>query len=247
MTKREQLRERYEEAAFALAMDKIAASEGENYLKLNSRLKGDPAAEVPAKIRRRAERTIAKACRKARAASASRRIFKAVNRAAVLFLVMAIVLATAFTASAGFRASAYRLVMKVFDDHVEYSFDSEAGGNAAKPYTAFKLGWVPEGYSFCQGVRNTVSYSETYQNFSGEYLFVSLNSLSTHGVVMADAEGEILYQGIINGRGVTIYKNECYYAAIPLAETCQCLSLNTSSRELSVEAFIKVIESLSLE
>ena len=52
MTKREQLRERYEEAAFALAMDKIAASEGENYLKLNSRLKGDPAAEWLGKLTR---------------------------------------------------------------------------------------------------------------------------------------------------------------------------------------------------
>ena len=35
MTKREQLIEQYEDAAFALVMDKIAASEGEKYLRLN--------------------------------------------------------------------------------------------------------------------------------------------------------------------------------------------------------------------
>ena len=47
MTKREQLREEYEDALFALMMDEFAVAEGEKALEENVRLKIDPVFVVP--------------------------------------------------------------------------------------------------------------------------------------------------------------------------------------------------------
>lgn len=247
MTKREQLIEQYEDAAFSLVMDKVAASEGEKYLRLNRQLKDDPTAEVPENVMRRAEKTIGKAFRKTRTISAAKTFCNVVNKVAVLFLTISMVFATAFTASADFRASTYSFVMRVFDDHYEYGFDSKTEYNEVKSYTTFNLGWIPQGYSFCQGVRGTDSYSETYQNFSGGYLIVSLVALGANGVAGTDAEGVIQYQGIINGRNVIIYENNCYNITIPIAESRQVLHVIASSQELPLESVRKIIESLVLE
>ena len=47
MTRRENLRDQYEDALFALLMDDLAWQEGERLLELNERLKNDPDADVP--------------------------------------------------------------------------------------------------------------------------------------------------------------------------------------------------------
>ncbi len=246
MTKRERLMDQYEDAAFALVMDEIAASEGEEYLKLNRRLKDDPAAAVPESARRRAQRAVGRAFRKARAASAAKCFCRAATRAAVLFLILSAVFGIALTASAGFRASAYRFVTRVFDDHFEYSFEGGGEDGEAKPYTAFHLGWLPEGYLFCQGGQGPVSYSETYQNLDGEYLNVALASLSSTGVDYIDAEGAVLRQETVKGYEVTIFYKDYLQAVIPLPESRQMLHLLASSSEFPLEALIKIIENMTL-
>ena len=47
MTDHERLREQYVDALFALLMEGVAESEGEEALRLNEELKKDPNAEVP--------------------------------------------------------------------------------------------------------------------------------------------------------------------------------------------------------
>ena len=247
MTKRERLMDQYEDAAFALVMDELASWEGEEYLKLNRRLKDDPAAAVPESARRRAQRTVGRVFRKTRTASAANRFCGAVNRAAVVFFILSAVFAAALTASAGFRASAYRFVMRAFDDHYEYSFESGGEDGEAKPYTAFHLGWLPEGYLFCQGVRGSIFYSETYQNLDGEYLNVTLASLSSTGVDYIDAEGAVLRRETVKGYEVTVlFYKDYIQAVIPLPESRQMLHLLASSPELPYEALIKIIENMTL-
>ena len=50
MTRRENLRDQYEDALFALLMDDLAWQEGERLLELNERLKNDPDADVPEEV-----------------------------------------------------------------------------------------------------------------------------------------------------------------------------------------------------
>lgn len=58
MTDHERLREQYEDALFALLMEGVAESEGEEALRLNEELKKDPNAEVPKDVQKRCEKTI---------------------------------------------------------------------------------------------------------------------------------------------------------------------------------------------
>ena len=248
MTKREQLIDQYEDAAFALVMDKIAVSEGEKYLRLNSQLKDDPTAEVPEIVRRRAERTIGKAFRKARTASGAKTFFNVVNKVAVFFLVISMVFATAFTASADFRASTYSFVMKVFDDHFEYGFENKlVKHNVTNPYTTFELGWVPDGYSFVEKASDSSSYRESYQDKEGNSLMIWLVELGVSGIDSIDNENATIYQETINGYNVTIFEKGYYYATVPIPESLQVLQIIATSHELSVNFINRIIEALVLD
>lgn len=54
VTKREQLRESYEEALFALLMDEVAVAQGKEALEENERLKRNPDAAVPEQVTKNA-------------------------------------------------------------------------------------------------------------------------------------------------------------------------------------------------
>lgn len=247
MTKRDQLIDQYEDAVFALVMDKIAASEGEKYLTLNKQLKDDPAAEVPEGVRRRAERTIVKALRKSKVLSVVRTFSNVVNKVAVFFLVVSMVFATAFTASADFRASTYRFVMRVFDDHFEYGYENKAGlNNGAIAYTAFELGWIPEGYNLINQFCDDISYHVVYQDKQGNVMSAWLISLSSFGEVSADAENTIISHEIINGYEVTVFYNDCLQAVIQIPESNQVVHIYAPSVGFSYEVLIKTIEYLKL-
>lgn len=247
MTKHEQLIERYEDSAFALVMDNIAVAEGEKYLNLNQQLKKDPMAEVPESVNRRSEKTINRAFRKAKAISAAKTSCKMINRVAVAFLIVSLTFATAFSASADFRASTYRFVMKVFDDHFEYSYEDAAGFNyEVKSYTAFKLGWVPEGYDLINQFCDDISYQVIYQDKQGNVLSAWLMSLSSFGQVSADAENTIISHEIINSYDVTVFYNECLQAVIQIPESTQVVHIIVSSDDFPCEALIQAIENINL-
>ncbi|MCI9402468.1 MAG: hypothetical protein HFF04_02195 [Oscillospiraceae bacterium] len=64
MKSREQLREEYEDALFALMMDYAAQAEGERLLAENEALKHNPAAQVPEHLDQRCLQTIQMAFQK---------------------------------------------------------------------------------------------------------------------------------------------------------------------------------------
>jgi len=61
MKSKEQLWEDYEDALFALLMDKVAEDEGVRLYEENERLRRDPAAEVPPEFDRKSREAIIRA------------------------------------------------------------------------------------------------------------------------------------------------------------------------------------------
>ena len=61
MKSKEQLWEDYEDALFALLMDKVAEDEGARLYEENERLRRDPAAEVPPEFDRKSREAIIRA------------------------------------------------------------------------------------------------------------------------------------------------------------------------------------------
>ena len=85
MTNHERLREQYEDALFALLMEGVAESEGEEALRLNEELKKDPNAEVPKDVQKRCEKTIRSAF--------ARKQFRTTGRTAIRWLTSVAVVA----------------------------------------------------------------------------------------------------------------------------------------------------------
>ena len=99
MDENERLYERYEDAVFALLMDRVAEENGKKLLLQNEELLADPNAAVPETLRKRCLRTIEKAYRKTRWKAATKKVTRALNRVAFWILVPLLLFGTAFAAS----------------------------------------------------------------------------------------------------------------------------------------------------
>lgn len=243
MTKREQLIEQYEDAVFALVMDKIAASEGEKYLRLNRQLKDDPTAEVPENVRRQAEKAIGRAFRKARTTSIAKIFCNVVNKVAVFFLAISMVFATAFTAFADFRESTYHFVMRMFDDHFEYEF-SERTPIANEKNISIEPEWIPNGYSFVTEGSDSMSSWKRYMDEKGNYLSIRLTQLNAAGIDFTDSEETLVSWASIQGFEITIFRGNFLQAIIPVPNSKQMIHIVASSPDFSQEDLIKIAESL---
>lgn len=73
MHEQEKLYEQYEDAVFALLMDKVAEENGKKLLQQNEELLADPDAAVPKALSRRCLRTIEKAHRKSQWKAAAKK------------------------------------------------------------------------------------------------------------------------------------------------------------------------------
>ena len=98
MNRREQLIENYEDALFAVLMDKVAEEEGAKLREENRRLKEDPDAAVPEHVDAVARETIRKAFAGQKRRSALKTIGRVVNKVAVVVLICSVLFATAYAA-----------------------------------------------------------------------------------------------------------------------------------------------------
>ena len=87
MHAQEKLYEQYEDAVFALLMDKVAEENGKKLLQQNEELLADPDAAVPETLSKRCLRTIEKAYRKSQWKAAAKKVTQALNRVALWILV----------------------------------------------------------------------------------------------------------------------------------------------------------------
>lgn len=98
MNRREKLIDNYEDALFAVLMDKVAEEEGAKLREENRRLKEDPNAEVPEHVDAVARQTIRNAFAEKNRRSASRRLGRILNRVAVALCIFCLLFVTAYAA-----------------------------------------------------------------------------------------------------------------------------------------------------
>ena len=98
MNRREQLIDNYEDALFAVLMDKVAEEEGARLREENQRLKEDPDAAVPEHVDAVARETIRKAFAGQKRRSALKTIGRVVNKVAVVVLICSVLFVTAYAA-----------------------------------------------------------------------------------------------------------------------------------------------------
>ena len=120
MASREELLEQYEEAQFALLMDKILELQGEEAIRKNEELKRDPAAAVPREVDERSISTINETFDALERQKKSRNLRRAL-RTLVIAAAVAVLLFT--TVSADFRMAAKNFVYELTELAAELMFD----------------------------------------------------------------------------------------------------------------------------
>lgn len=125
MTDHERLREQYEDALFALLMEGVAESEGEEALRLNEELKKDPNAEVPKDVQKRCEKTIRSAFAQKQLRATGRTAARWLTKVAVVAVLGGLMFTAAFALSEDVRVATLNALIQVMDDRTEITFEGE--------------------------------------------------------------------------------------------------------------------------
>lgn len=166
MKNREQLREQYEDALFAMMMGELASREGEKALEENKRLQDDPAAAVPGQIDRKCMQTIRGHFRKNHIRKARRTARKALGIAAMVFGIFSALFVGAFALSETVRANTMNLVMEAFKERTDFYFIP----STTNVIPRLEAQWIPEEYVLADDGSNKMSSWFTYRNSEGNYI-----------------------------------------------------------------------------
>lgn len=250
MTRRENLRDQYEDALFALLMDDLAWQEGERLLELNERLKNDPDADVPEEVMARCRKVINREFTKKTALKAGRVSWNVFKRAAVAACMTVLLFSVAFAASETVRINTLNLVIEVFDRYTDYRFVESPIDEDAPGFSGFEVGWLPENFVLTEHDQNQYDVWETYEGDNGKYLRIDLESFSDSGVISIDTEDAFIEDITINGHSVTLITKDSFRATMMFPESRQMLFALFYPEDILSESekgeFLKILESVTL-
>ena len=166
MDRHERLRERYEDALFAIMMDELAASLGQEALEENERLNSDPTAAVPERIDKRCMQTIRRHFCRAAAKKAGRTTLRAAGRVTMVFGLASVLFIGAFAASETVRLNTMNLIVETFGESTDFYFAPPPSDNALQ----IRAGWVPEGFVLGEEGSDEMSAWVLYTGVETQYI-----------------------------------------------------------------------------
>lgn len=171
---KDKLNEQYEEALFALLMDKFSVEEGQRLIEENERLNDDSAFKMPDGLEARCEKVIGDAFATKKREKVLQKSGKALSRVAITFIVCGVVFATLFTTVSAFREVVYKFLVednivstdtKVRDKKAPANEVEIIEGNRLDiPSGAYLPTWVPDGYILKTYTNNVAETSAIYGN-----------------------------------------------------------------------------------
>ena len=127
MNEDERLYEQYEDAFFALLINRVAEANGKELMQKNEELLTDPDAAVPDRLRKRCLHTIEKSYRKAQIQKAAKKTLRTLNRVALWILIPLFMFVGVFAASETVRVKTLNYLIETFD--VGTSYELSVGKN----------------------------------------------------------------------------------------------------------------------
>lgn len=248
MTRRENLRDQYEDALFALLMDDLAWQEGERLLELNESLKNDPDADIPEEVMARCRKVINREFTKKAALKAGRVSWNVFKRVAVAACMTVLLFSVAFAASETVRINTLNLVIEVFDRYTNYSFSPAPEESDNVKFSGFEVGWVPEGLTMTEQKNRSDYVSTIYEGSHGEYLSIRLYTLGEAGVMGINTEDAVVEDITINDWNASLVTTDHFQVVIPFPEKKQifCASFFTEETPPKKEEFLRIMEGISL-
>lgn len=202
MTRKERLREQYEDALFALIMEEAAEAEGQKALEENRRLRDSGELAIPDGLRQRCHRAIAKGFAGQELRRVGRGVSRVVTKVALVALVGMLLLTTVFAASEDFRVKTLNLALEIFEDHTEITLtpdESIIASSVDSVVPQLTAGWLPDGFALVEEGENSAMAWKDFQNEeAGTQISITVFNLRT-GRMSVDTEDAEMLPVQING------------------------------------------------
>lgn len=245
------MRERYEDALFALLMEDVAEAEGRKALEENERLKSDPSAAMPDSLRNKCLRIIRRGYAKRKIHTVGKASMHIISKVAIIVMVLVLSFTVAFAASPTVRSSTLHWMVERYDDHMEFTardYSSDNHGTVSSNDGATRLQvtakWVPEGFELTDSGQD---YFGTWLLFEEHEKSICVSTRNLNGnMISIDSENIKLAFTEIRGRLALLAYNDAYDTIyMPLDEDSECVVLD--GEYTSMEELIKVAENLVIE
>lgn len=236
MTRQEELRERYEDALFALLMDEVARAEGEALLHRT---------ETAPQPRREAERndlgTIRRAVRQKQTRQVGRASLRALGRAAMVAGLAASLFLSAFALSEDVRAGTMNMMIEISETGTVFRFLDPTPQVESLPLLVPQ--WLPEGFSEMDSRSYSAKSWIRYGRSEEEYIeFVYMKTDGTVlGIDTEDAKVETIQ---LNGQSATLAQKGEEIHAVYVTED-PAYFIRIYSIHVSLEDFLRAAENLT--
>ncbi len=236
MTRQEELRERYEDALFALLMDEVARAEGEALLRQT---------ETAPQPRREAERndlgTIRRTVCKKQTRRVGRASLRALGKAAMAVGLAASLFLSAFALSEDVRVGTMNLIIEVSEKGTTFFLGNDR--KSSTTLAALTPKWIPEGFSI------TDSYADEFESWvhyeRSEDEFIEFTYLQADGsFINIDSEDAVVETIQINGQRATLVEKDASLQLVYLTED-QAYFVQVLSNHVSREDFLRIVDGIT--
>ena len=223
MNEDERLYEQYEDAFFALLMNRVAEANGKELIQKNEELLTDPNAAVPESLSKRCLHTIEKSYRKAQIQKAAKKTLRTLNRVALWILIPLFMFVGVFAASETVRVKTLNYLVETFDFGTSYEL-FVGQNNMEVPIEENKarvLNAVPADFVLITNEESETSCIYHFQNGHSEAFEVSIYYISEASVstVTIDTEDAEVREENLDGQGVSIVHKDNFYQIFWLEDT----------------------------
>lgn len=215
MNEDERLYEQYEDAFFALLMNRVAEANGKELMQKNEELLADPNAAVPESLSKRCLHTIEKSYRKARIQKATKKTLRTLNRVALWILIPLFMFVGVFAASETVRVKTLNYLVETFDFGTSYELSLGQNNKevAAEDNKERVLNAVPAEYILTTSEESEASCIYHFQSSRGEEIEVTVHRISEASIatVTIDTENAEVQKESLKGQEISIVcKNGIY-------------------------------------
>lgn len=174
MKEHDKLWEDYEDAYFALLMEKVAEQEGQCLAEWNEELKNDPSCAVPKETDEKCLQTISNYFAKQKKRSAARRVFHYLRTAGIAALIASLLFSVAYAVSEDVRVTTRNLIISVQEKYTEFHMESSrpevrktsANVDSFEYFEHLQVGWIPEGFGIYEYNYNRwINYEDSNEQY----------------------------------------------------------------------------------
>ncbi|TEB11196.1 DUF4367 domain-containing protein [Pelotomaculum propionicicum] len=209
---RKKLYEEYEDSLFKLVMHDAAEKEGQLFLEEKEKLKNDPEFLPSKEATQKFSQQLDAQLKKSKAYARRRRIWQALNIAAVAMLIMLVILGTTVATVEAVRVRVLNFLMDIQQEYTSFQLKDSSSGSEGSSTTidwhkAYVPTYIPDGYEV-----SAISNSEPLKRIefkNPQGVLITYMELSEGNKPALDTENASAFEPVsINGHeGSLIVKN----------------------------------------